>query len=440
VIGTTGRRTPLVTASVSVCAFLLCVVRVPWELHDVAWAEDANVFLRDALLNDPWSVLGYGYAGYLHLIPRLLAASIMSAVPIEGYAVAVFFVCAALTGLVCGAVFHLAGQIVPWLPARLTIAFLPVLLPLSAQEVLGNLANLHTLALWLALWIVFHRPASWPGAIGWAVVMFACVATEIQAIVLLLLAPFLVRRRDGMRLPVFAALALGGAWQVLVFASTPRMTGDYPLAPLSIPAGWLINTLMPMINADPGSAGIWLDATGLLVPALLVVPFLIAVIVALVCGSGPQRLLTMTLVLLSTGLYAASAWVNASWGLDYAAAGGLLSERFLHMRYGVSAGLLLAAVVPVAADAVRVRDRGARPGALRVLSASAVVGMVIVFAAAGTRSFPARSLVDGPWSAGAQQAEAICVSARGDQQVVLPVAPERVLLTDCAALRSYPQR
>ena len=437
--GAWWRRGPVVAASVAVVAFLLCVARVPWALHDVAWAEDANVFLRDALLIDPWSVVGYGYAGYLHVVPRLLAAAIMSVVPVEGYAVAVFFVCAALTGAVCAAVFQLADQVVAWLPARLTLALLPVLLPLSAQEVLGNLANLHTLALWLALWVVFHRPRSWAGALSWAAVMFACAATEIQAIILLLLAPFLVRRRDPLRLPVFVALALGSAWQVLVFASTPRPPGDHTLAPLSLPAGWLINTLMPMINADPGSAGIWLDATGLLVPAVLLVPFAIAVIVALVCGSGSQRLLTVTLVLLSTGLYAASAWVNASAGLDYSA-GGLLSERFLHMRYGVGAGLLLAAVVPVAADAVRAQGRTARSAAVRVLSVSAIAGMVLVFAAAGTRSFPARGLVDGPWSASARQAEAMCASAPDEKQVVLPVAPQRVLITDCAALGAYPMR
>lgn len=431
-------RSILGVLGVGLLAAALCIARVPWQLHDVAWAEDANVFLRDALVHDPWSVIGTGYAGYLHVVPRALAAFVMSVVPVTGYATAVFFVCAILTGLVGAAVFHLAKDIVAWMPARLVLALLPVLLPLSAQEVLGNLANLHTLAFWLVLWVLFSRPRSWASAIGWAVVVFVCGASEIQTIVLLGLAPFFVRRRDPRRWPAYIALVLAAGWQVATLISTPRPPADHVLSALSYPYGWLINAVLPMVNADPGSAGIWLDRTGLVVPALALLPFLAAAAIVFARGSARQRLLVATALLLSFGLYAGSAWVNASAGLDYAA-DGPMSERFLHMRYGVSAGILLATTVPVAASVLRDRPIG-RPALSRAAAIAAVAGLALVLTVSGTRSFAARALVDGPWSAGAGQAVGICAAAPPDQEVVLPVAPQRVLIIDCAAWNSYPAR
>jgi hypothetical protein len=412
---------------------------VPWNLHDVAWAEDANVFLRDALLADPWGVLWSGYAGYLHLVPRALAALTMWSVPLEGFATAVFLVCAAVTALVCASVFHLASAIIPWSPARLLLALLPVLLPLSAQEVLGSLANLHALAFWLALWVVFSRPHSWPGALAWSAVVLLCAASEIQTIVLLGLAPFFLRRRDRRIWPAFVALGLGGIWQLVTFLSTPRTPTDYTVAPLSYPLGWLINAVLPMVNADPGSAGIWLDRTGLVVPALVAVPFLLATMIVAMRGTSRQRLVVAVLWVLSLGPYGVSVWVNASWGLDYAGRDGALSERFLHMRYGVIAGLLLSATVPLAANVLRDRPFG-RPSLVRGIAAASVAGLALVFAVSGMRSFSARSLVDGPWSAGARQASEICATADPDEDVVLPVAPARVLIVSCAALGTYPRR
>lgn len=431
-------RSALALIVIAVAGALICLVRVPWQLHDVAWAEDANVFLREALLHDPWSIVGTGYAGYLHLVPRTLTALIMSVAPVEGYATAVFLTCAILTGLAGAAVFHLAADVVPWMPARLVLAFLPVLLPLSAQEVLGSLANLHTLAFWLVLWVLFARPRSWAGAIGWAVVVFACGASEIQTVVLLGLAPFFVRRRDPRRWPVWIALVLTAAWQITTLVAAPRPPADVVLSPLSYPYGWLINAVLPMVNADPGSAGIWLDRTGLLVPLLALIPFLVAAVIVFARGSSTQRLLVATALVLSCALYAGSAWVNASTGLDYAA-DGLLSERFLHMRYGVSSGILLATTVPVAASVLRDRPIG-RPAISRAAAIAAVAGLALVFALSGTRSFAARTLVDGPWSAGAREAVGICATSPADQDVVLPVAPERVLIIDCGAWTTYPAR
>jgi hypothetical protein len=122
-------------------AALLWLLRGSYRiLHPTLWAEDGQVFLAGAY-HDPLTSLVHPYRGYLHLVPRLIAAA-ASPLPIAWlptvYALAAVGTVVAITGLVLSdRMRRLLPR--PWQPA-LALAVL-TLLP-AADEPFGNLANL----------------------------------------------------------------------------------------------------------------------------------------------------------------------------------------------------------------------------------------------------------------------------------------------------------
>jgi len=61
--------------------------RIPAAERDVVYAEDAEVFLLQGLERGPWHVLLEPYAGYQHLLPRILSA-LAQLGPLERYGLA----------------------------------------------------------------------------------------------------------------------------------------------------------------------------------------------------------------------------------------------------------------------------------------------------------------------------------------------------------------
>ncbi|PDQ34196.1 MAG: hypothetical protein B5766_12620, partial [Candidatus Lumbricidophila eiseniae] len=359
-------RTPLTIVVLLVFGVGVSFLRVPSALYDYVWAEDLGLFLREATIYGPWNVLVEGYAGYQHLVPRIMTALIVNVFPLRWYAVAVFVACAVVVGLVVVAVYWLARDLVPWTPARLVLALIPAILPLSAEEVLGNMANLHTYMVWLVLWLVLARHRSWAGASFWAVIAFLAIMTEIQAIPLLLLLPVVLWRPDPRSWPTAIVLAIGAAWQIIT-ALTVERTIDEPYT-YTLPAlgkGWLINVVAPLVFSKPDNLRAQLVERGFLVPVLILLPFLVAFVLILIRGSGYDRLLGITVAVISGGLYAGCVVLNNFGAVEF--------ERFSHsdwaattaifnVRYGVAAQFFLAALIPIAANLLRQGSR-AGPGA-----------------------------------------------------------------------------
>src|SRR6266516_3366799 len=65
----------ILTGLVAVLAgTVIVVLRQPGAgALDTVWAEDGTVFLADAVNRSPLDALATSYAGYYHLLPRLLA-------------------------------------------------------------------------------------------------------------------------------------------------------------------------------------------------------------------------------------------------------------------------------------------------------------------------------------------------------------------------------
>ena len=54
--------------------------------RNTLWAEDGRNFIQDAVNHGPLASLAIPYAGYLHTIPRLIAAVTVSFVPVPQWA------------------------------------------------------------------------------------------------------------------------------------------------------------------------------------------------------------------------------------------------------------------------------------------------------------------------------------------------------------------
>ncbi len=206
-----GRDTRLAPLGVALAAIILVATvaitwfRVPGSHRDRVWAEDANIFLAQAISEGPWRVLFEGYAGYQHLVPRIVVAGIYPFFDLGDYPRIVYAICAVITGAVAVAVFALSRDLVPFLPSRVALGLITALIPLATQETVGNLADLHTYAMWLAPWLLLYRPRTWPSSVGWAVVAFLTVMTEIQAVFFVFLIAFGLRRASRRAWPIFAS-------------------------------------------------------------------------------------------------------------------------------------------------------------------------------------------------------------------------------------------
>lgn len=373
-----GRRPVLLLVALGLACALAAWLRLPATAHDTFWAEDGRTFVSSAALGGP-SVLLQPYAGYLHTIPRLVAAVVVL-LPVSWWALATTAAACAIAGGLAVVVFVCARELVPWLPARLFVAGLTVLAPLVPREVLGNLANLHSLILWTLFWIALSRPRTTRAAVALSAVALLGALTEIQAV---FLAPLLlVRSRDRRVWIVRAGLIAGMAAQLVVTLAWPRAENTNPAVdPLSIGYGYLINAVLPLV-VPQAQLGHVLAASG---PALAVV--VLALVLAtglyvLLRGARGQRLLVGAALAGSVLLYVVSVETNPNTFYDYAGLTPAQLDSVWLTRYGVIPSMLLALVPAVAASIAygrrRLRRGPAQWPAWSVLAAAGLCATLIL--------------------------------------------------------------
>src|SRR4029077_3526958 len=123
-----GEGTALVLALLAL-AVILQLARLGWSASlNSLWAEDAPIYLQEALTQDFWHAIVSTYATYLVLVPRLIAEA-ASLVPLQDTAAAMSILSAAVVALSGLVVWHASGAHVrdPYL--RGTLAALAVLTP-----------------------------------------------------------------------------------------------------------------------------------------------------------------------------------------------------------------------------------------------------------------------------------------------------------------------
>ncbi|WP_182046795.1 hypothetical protein [Curtobacterium sp. ME26] len=383
---------------VAVLAATLAWYRLGPVARGTAWAEDAGVFLRERLQYGFEGTLLRPYAGYLHVVPRLVVDVAVSR-PVEQYALTVSALSCAAVGLVAAGVFVLAREVVPAWPLRLVLAAVPVVVPVVPYEVSGNAANLHWFALVVAPWLFAHRARSWWSAAVVAVAAAAVVLTEPQA---LLFTPLLVLawwRAPGSpgwsvlrALPVTVATVAAGAAQVLTATTSVRESRPGGPAVADVVVGYLLQPVAGSWDRRLGVVGHAVVAHGWVVLVAPTVALVLVGTAAVLVGSWRARALVVALGLGSVVVWAASLVANASADGHWAALDVAGLQGQTPTRYAAASAVLLVSSAVLAA-AVLVQRTG---GAGRLVGAA--VGWCVVtavVAAAVANVAPAASVRAG---------------------------------------------
>ena len=361
------------------------------------------------------------------MIPRLVSNVILILAPTGAYAIWITIACAVLTSAVAVLIFILSKSVISWLPARVAVSAITLLIPLSAQEVLGNLANFHWYLLWLAPWLLLALPERWRTAWALAVVALLAGLTEIQ--MALFLPFFLVRWRGKKSWPIFGGLALGVGFQLAtaLFFPRPLPTEGRPSLG-SMVYGYLVNVVFPLFDPSARDIGVVMSvSTGVAVPILLAAIPLAAFLFILVKGSRDQRVLAIGLVIGSGVAFVFAFYVNAIPGLFYsqfAASDWLTSVPLL--RYGVAAGMMLIAIVPIAASVLV--ESGSSVPSPKAKPSKKIFGAVMVIATISALAIasPAAGQVRGQIPSWSQQLDVVqdeCASAADEEKNEVAIAP-----------------
>jgi len=410
-------------------------LRLPPSARQTVYAEDGSRFLTDALNGPGWRTVFEPYAGYLHVVPRLVGW-LASAMPLQDLALVMVVASCGVTGLVAAVVYACMAS---WVPARLPRAWLSLmtaLLPLMGSEVVGTTANLHWLLLWGLVWVVLHRPSTVVGAVGLTLVAVLAGLSEIQVLALLPLVLLRgVQRRHGpawalsplLGCVVSAAAQLAatlsqprpGAWGVPEVASVARLFGEEVLLPL-------VSADRPALHGQltgGGSNPVWLAASS----ALVVVAYV------LVRGDVRLRLIAVLCVVLAALLFTFTLVTNPGV-VDTRWARGPGVDLF-KTRYSIAPELLVLSVVALAWQVASTRADRAAKGVVAVVAVGLLAAGALSFHPADNRRYPKDS-----WPPKVSAARAVCLQQPARLLISIPVSPTpnwRVRLP-CSLLRADP--
>ena len=293
-------------ALVAGAAVMLLRIAGPSPLTTI-WAEDRTVFLVQALAS-PWRLLD-SYAGYLELLPRLIA-QFVSFLPLRDDAAGFAISGAVIASAVALFVFYAsAGHIRSgWLRALLASAVL--LLPVAPLEIADSGVNTPWYLLFALFWAALWRPRSGRGAALAALIAFLAGASTPMALAIApLLAVRLVALPRIREHAVTAGLAAGLLLQLPVIASArngrvdrlagPRGVLDFVLHDVVLPAlGWHLDW---WLQSALGRGG-----------ATLLVGCALAAVFGAIAVTAPVRVRLLTGAALASGLLLAAVAATLS--------------------------------------------------------------------------------------------------------------------------------
>ncbi len=394
---------------------MLLWLRIPAVARDTLWAEDGRQFLAGA---ERYGVLNLltPYAGYLQVVPRLIAGVVVT-IPVDQWARGMTAGACIVSGAVTVLVYVCAASVVPARTPRLVLAAVTVLLPLGPRDVFGNPTNIHSVLMWGLFWVLLAGPESRRARITLSVAGLVCALSEIQSLFLVPLVLVRVRRPEGRLLML--GPALGMLAEIVATVVVPRSAAH--AAPVGVPSlllGYLINAVLTLFTS------ISKVGPAILSGALWVAGLLLAFVLALVVVAWRRllpraRLATVAALILSPLIYIASVVVNPADYYDYATMSTeQLGDAWI-TRYGVVPGMLLLAVAIIAAaalirggttTALPDRSRSARPTLRQAIAAATLVAIVLSFTVYFVPSWTRRS--DGPqWAPAVHSAAASCATS-----------------------------
>lgn len=390
---------------------------------DTVWAEDGQIFLSDAVDKGLLGAIATPYAGYYHLLPRLLAqlAALVGPGAVPGVLAVESALCTAIAALlvyvVSGA--HLRGPL-----SRLLVSAVVVVMPL-ADEVPDSIANLHWIGLYAVFWVLLWIPRGTAGRIVGVTVIGLVAGSDILVLSYLPLALLRATRRlpDGRRdrhgLLLAGVLGTGLAIQVAGLLVGPS---SRPLSPNPVPVlTGVVLRVVPSaligeqwLGPNPHHAR-WLALTA-------VAWLLLAVAVAAAVRRWTRPIWPLVLIagLHCIGLYALPVMLE-----------GLAIPRYAAAPVMLLVTALVAALQPAPESALQPATRQpapesalqptARQPALVPLYALAVL-LAVVWAV--NLRVVDNTRGDGPrWSDELRHARTACTGAPASARIALPIPP-----------------
>jgi hypothetical protein len=357
----------------------------PWN---TIWAEDGGVFYPGALLH-PLASLMQPYAGYLQLVPRLIADAV-ALLPLRA-AAAGFAAAGALVAAAC-AVFvgHASAGHIRTPALRWLLAAGVILLPSALTELSGNAVNTPWYLLFALFWAMLWRPQTGRGAGLAAAVGFAAASSNALAAVF---APLVLARAIALPRAREHAASLGwAAGGMLQLIAVARSAGPHQAGHIGVGLGFYLHSVLVTAVAGRHFADVLAAQAGPAAGALI--PAAVAAAVAgwaLVTGGPRVRLFTATALGLGLALVLVAA-IARGWGDP-----GLDRTSVRGDRYAATPILLIYSLTAVTVDGYlrRAADRG-----LRVRQMIAVASLAVLLGAGWVAdfSYPTSRSADPPWS------------------------------------------
>jgi hypothetical protein len=355
---------------------------------DTVYAEDGTVFLAGAYDSSTVDAVTAPYAGYLHIVPRLIA-ELVSLLPVSAAAAGLAVAAAFVTALLGLLVYVASGSVLRSQWARGLAAAVVVLVPVAQEEIPNSIANLHWPMLYALFWVLlWQAPNRW---IRPPLVLLIALSDVLTVVFLPLAVWRWWRDRDHFTLGAFL---LGLAAQASAILFGPPSGREFALEPVMWAPWWVIRAVPTGLLGERwfGSGGV--DTRWLILAAAAWLLILVVLIMVLKPFS--------------------TAWRNRSQSLESRHAVDNGSRTMIDAKWvGVLLGAHCVAVyaMPVALSGQATSRYAAAPamfliaalavvlfeGERRTKAAYAFVGLCLVVWAANLRVPNSRS--DGPmWS------------------------------------------
>lgn len=207
------RRLPLWAAALGVAVLTwLQMVRRPSDppAWDSLYVEDGQVFLAQAVGQHAWDTLATSHLGYLHTAARAIT-EVATWFPLEHAPLVMSLLTSLAVALLAAYVFEASGAWIASPLLRGVLAIAVVLVPVTARDIAGTVANLHWYLIYASFWAVVNpwRSRGWLAA-STLLVLASTLTDPLTAVLFpLALLPVLRARTDRATWLVPGAIALG---------------------------------------------------------------------------------------------------------------------------------------------------------------------------------------------------------------------------------------